>query len=257
VASTIAPQKLVKDLILPISKNWNTSLVKHLFLPFEATQILNIPIINTNYPDEFYWPNTKDGVYTVKSGYHTLQDWKGKSSDPSTSNPIDSNPIWENIWQQQIPPKMNQPTWRINQNALPVRSNLIARGIHCNPLCPRCNAKIEDTNHVFRNCGWVKQVWFASQLTINFNKQDNKSFVDWVQDMFAQNQTKNNCTNLISSLCYHIWKARNMLIFQQKDIPVMVVVNKASQDLLEYTKQMEKGSTRHGANNSPRSNELK
>ncbi|KAK2435146.1 putative mitochondrial protein [Trifolium repens] len=257
VASTVAPQKLVKDLILPISKNWNTSLVKHLFLPFEATQILNIPIINTNYPDEFYWPNTKDGVYTVKSGYHTLQDWKGKSSDPSTSNPIDSNPIWENIWQQQIPPKMNQPMWRINQNALPVRSNLIARGIHCNPLCPRCNAKIEDSNHVFRDCEWVKQVWFASQLTINFNKQDNKSFVDWVQDMFAQNQTKNNCTNLISSLCYHIWKARNMLIFQQKDIPVMVVVNKASQDLLEYTKQMEKGSTRHGANNLPRSNEIK
>jgi ribonuclease HI len=48
-----------------------------------------------------------------------------------------------------------------------------------------------------------------------------------------------------------------MLIFQQKDIPVMVVVNKASQDLLDYTKQMEKVSTRHEANNSPRSNEIK
>jgi hypothetical protein len=91
--STRASPKQVKDLILPISKNWNTSLVKQLFLPFEANHILNIPIINTNYPDEFYWPNTKDGVYTVKSGYHAIQDWKGNSSDPSTSNPIGANPI--------------------------------------------------------------------------------------------------------------------------------------------------------------------
>jgi hypothetical protein len=33
--------------------------------------------------------------------------------------------------------------WRILNEALPVRSELIKRGIHCSMICPRCYAKIE------------------------------------------------------------------------------------------------------------------
>jgi hypothetical protein len=109
-----APQKLVKDLIiLPISKTWNNNLVNHLFLPFEANQIMNIPIINTIYLDKFYWPNTKDEVYTVRSWYQFIQEWKQRNYDPSNSNPIETNPIWGHIWQQKISPKINHLMWRI------------------------------------------------------------------------------------------------------------------------------------------------
>jgi hypothetical protein len=78
-----APQKLVKDLILPISKEWNHGLINRLFLPFEAHQIFKLPIINTNYPDEFFWPRNKEGIYTFKSGYQAVQDWKHSKSDPT------------------------------------------------------------------------------------------------------------------------------------------------------------------------------
>ncbi|MCH81038.1 putative ribonuclease H protein [Trifolium medium] len=181
-------QTHIKDLILPLSKAWNRGLVSKLFYPFEVQQILNIPITNTSYPDEYCWPKTKDGVYTVKSGYQAVQEWRRKEQDPSTSIPMENNPIWTNLWQQKIPPKYTHLIWRILHNALPVRNNLSIRGIKCNPLCPRCNSKVEDINHVFKGCIWAKQVWFASQININFDKQHNINFTDWLTDAISQTQ---------------------------------------------------------------------
>ncbi|PNX66748.1 hypothetical protein L195_g055258 [Trifolium pratense] len=45
---------------------------------------------------------------------------------------------------------------------------------------------------------------------------------------------------LISSICYHIWNAINCLVFQDKDIPVLVVVDHACANLNEYKLQREK-----------------
>jgi hypothetical protein len=248
-------QKYVNDLILPISKTWNNRLIHQLFLPFEAKQITTLPIINTAYPDEFYWPKCKDGTYTVKSGYQAIQEWKNYKTDPSSSNLVEDNQIWETIWKQKIPPKHNHLIWRILQNALPVRSNLNTKGVNCNPLCPRCYSKIETIDHVFKECVWTQQVWFASQLSINFSNDKDKEFRDWLQDMFSQ--AKHNNIDRISTLCYHIWKARNMLIFQQKDIPVLTVVENANSNLLEYQKHRDKSRARSSTNNRDRSNELK
>jgi hypothetical protein len=158
---------MVHDLILPILKSWNQGLITNLFYPFEAQQIQNIPIADTNYPDEFFWPKTKDGMYTVKYGYQAIQEWKRKEKDPPSSGIMEENTIWNTLWKQKIP-KHTHLKWRILHNGLPVRSNLSTRGINCNPLCPRCNEKIEDISHVFKGCEWVQQIWFASPLNLHF-----------------------------------------------------------------------------------------
>jgi hypothetical protein len=153
---TGTPQTWVNDLILPLSNSWNRGLITRLFYPFEAQQVLNIPITDTNSPDEFCWPRTNDGVYTVKSGYQAIQDWKRQGNNPSTNYSMDEHPIWNTIWNQKIPPKHIHLVWRVLNSGLPMRSNLNTRGINCNPLCPRCHEKIEDVNHAFRDCVWAK-----------------------------------------------------------------------------------------------------
>jgi ribonuclease HI len=248
------PYKHVKDLILPISKTWNSNIISSLFQPFEAQQILNLPITNTSYPDEFYWPNNKEGIYTVKSGYQAILEWQSRDNDPTTSNPKEDSHIWDKLWKQQIPPKHKHLMWRVFHNALPVRGNLITRGIQCSPLCPRCNSKIESIDHIFKDCEWSRRVWFASQLSINFNYQSNKNFRDWLHEMFAK--AKSETIETISSLCYHIWKARNMLVFQQKDAPVTLIIEHANSNLADYKKHLNKGPQRTSTNNPNRRNEL-
>jgi len=50
-------------------KNWNENLIQSIMLPFEADQILSIPLLQSQDKDELTWKGTVNGSYTVKSGY--------------------------------------------------------------------------------------------------------------------------------------------------------------------------------------------
>jgi hypothetical protein len=74
-------------------------------------------------------------------------------------------------------------------------------------------------------------MWFASPLTIRFEEQPATNFIDWLKDTLTQAQQ--DCIELISTLCYQIWKARNLLIFQQKHIPVLEFIDQAITSIYE------------------------
>jgi hypothetical protein len=200
-------------------------------MPFEAEQILQIPIVNLNRHDEFTWPKTKDGAYTVKSGYQAIHDWKDDNNPNHTSSNNTPNPVWQKLWKLKIPPKYTTLIWRILQNALPVANNLRKRGINCYPLCPRCQETTENQDHVFSKCVWAQQIWFASPLPLKLDLQNN-TFNTWLEESIVNSSSQN--INLICALCYHIWKARNLLIFQNKDIPVMEIIQQAAENLMEF-----------------------
>jgi hypothetical protein len=92
-----ANHQWVKELMIPETIWWNRQLVNYIFIPFEAEQILQIPIMNLSREDEFTWPKAKDGEYMVKSGYQTVKDWNEGSNNPSTSHNNSPNPIWQKI----------------------------------------------------------------------------------------------------------------------------------------------------------------
>jgi len=99
------------------------------------------------------------------------------------------------------------------------------------PLCPRCSEFSEDTSHVFKDCIWAKQVWFASALTI---KMDNNpiTFVEWLTHML--NTLDKNSMAYVAAIMYQIWPSRNLLIFQNKCIPAEEAATKASSLLSEF-----------------------
>lgn len=69
--------KLVDSPVLKVSrlididtKSWNADLVRQTFLPFEAEEILNIPLSSHMADDILSWAYKKESMYTVKFGYH-------------------------------------------------------------------------------------------------------------------------------------------------------------------------------------------
>jgi hypothetical protein len=189
--------------------------------------------------DDFTWPKSKDGEYTVKSGYQVIKDWKEDSNNPSTSNNNSPSPIWQKIWNLKIPPKHSSLIWRILHNALPVTNKLRKKGINCYTLCHRCTDAIEDQSHVFSKCIWAQQIWFASPLTIRFANQ-NQTFNEWLEDRIINSSTQS--LELICAIYYHIWKVRNLLIFQNKIIHVIEVLRNTLDSLAEYKNQQLKSS---------------
>jgi ribonuclease HI len=149
------------------------------------------------------------------------------------STNINNNPAWHYLWKQKIPPKHAHLIWKILNHALPVREKLSTRGVKCSPLCPRCNKGLESIDHVFMKCDWAKAIWFGSPMTINFNNRDNQlSFSNWLANTLTSSD-KRSVAN-ITSLIYSMWHARNILIFQEKDIPVSTVIQQALSTSAEY-----------------------
>ncbi|KAK8526666.1 hypothetical protein V6N13_025796 [Hibiscus sabdariffa] len=64
----------VADLINPTSNEWNSALVKSIFTPSMAQQILCIPLAKTETDDMLVWRFEGNGHYTPKSGYRLLRE---------------------------------------------------------------------------------------------------------------------------------------------------------------------------------------
>jgi hypothetical protein len=228
----------VSDLMDPQNNQWNHHLINQTFFPMEANLITQIPIINPSEDDIISWQGSKDGIYTVKSGYHALMDWdkaRKNQAQPSTNPSRHTN--WKKFWKQNNPPKHLHLIWRILNNAIPVKMNLISKGITCDSLCPRCNNNPETIEHTFLKCDWARQVWFNSPLTITISNSLSLSFSDWYNHML--NNTSTECMQILSALIYNLWNARNNKIFRQQDIPATTTVNQALKILHKFHHNMQ------------------
>jgi hypothetical protein len=213
---------LVQDLIDPNTNTWNSQLITQHFWPIEANQITHIPRHNSE-DDIISWQGTKDGVYTVRSGYHAIIEWENaKQNQAQSSNYQVENSIWSKFWQIEAPPKQIHLLWRILHNALPVKTNLLDKGILCDSVCPRCNKGPETSDHTFLNCEWARLVWFHCPLTISVTNSLTHSFSAWLIYMI-QNASKPSL-QVIATVTYSIWLARNSKIFQNRDIPALVQI---------------------------------
>ncbi|MCI01383.1 putative ribonuclease H protein, partial [Trifolium medium] len=125
--------------------------------------IKQLPLIQEPIEDQLMWPHTKDGLYSVKSGYNLLRHWQ-ESDNPSSANPNPYSQVWKKLWNLQTIPRHKVIIWRIINKALPVRSELSRRGTLCSILCPRCLQKEETINHVFMDCNHAAMIWFGSKL---------------------------------------------------------------------------------------------
>jgi hypothetical protein len=222
----------VSDLINEDTMQWKDQVLNQNFYPMEAAQISAIPLTSKNSEDIISWYGTKDGNYTVQSGYHSIIGWRDSSTTNATSSHNNINTKWKKIWSLDVPPKQNHLTWRILNNALPVKENLIHRGINCAPFCSYCNTKIESLNHIFLECDWARQAWFACPLTINMDNLKIKNVPDWIEYMYQQGQKED--IQILSTIMYSIWLARNDKEFNGKEVPPVDMVRQAMKNLHDY-----------------------
>jgi hypothetical protein len=224
----------VCDLIATTPKSWNTTVINQNFMPFESSLIHQIPLINETVMDQLMWPHSREGNYTVKSGYNLLKLWQ-ESTNPNSSNYNRQNNIWKKLWNLPTIPRHKMLLWRILQRALPVRSELNQRGVPCNILCPRCLLKEETIEHVFVQCQHADMIWFGSKLGIKFD-HNHTNFPEWL--IYAMNVLNKEDLTYMAAVIYGIWYARNQKNFEHKDIEDYVTLEKASTSIQEYQQAM-------------------
>lgn len=116
----------VSKLILQDPNTWDSQLVN--FLPFEPSQILQLPHPASHRHDQIIWdPHTK-GIFLIKSVCHSIKNWESSESTQNSSHDANSK-VWKNLWNLQTIPKHIHLIWKIWHNAIHVKKNLPKKNV--------------------------------------------------------------------------------------------------------------------------------
>ena len=143
--------------------NWDKDWIRSEFLPFEAQEILSIPLSAQRPMDTRIWNETKNRVYSTKSAYRLLVKTASNNQPGPSSSVLHTN-FWSSIWRINIPNKIKHFLWRACSESLPTKRNLACRKIITNATCDICRDHTEDAIHVLWDCYVVKEIWWKEDL---------------------------------------------------------------------------------------------
>ncbi|KAJ1402971.1 Reverse transcriptase zinc-binding domain [Sesbania bispinosa] len=116
--------------------------------------------------------------------------------------------------------------WRLLHDTLPVRSNLIKRGVQCDTRCAWCGLHVETVDHLFKECLWVVDAWAQSPLKIPACSLSSGCFSTWIIDLIVQGPEEKAA--LMVAIFHGFWFARNKKVFEGREVPLHCIFSKAS-----------------------------
>ncbi|GMJ05893.1 hypothetical protein like AT4G29090 [Hibiscus trionum] len=121
--------------------------------------------------------------------------------------------MFTSIWSVKCPPKVKIFLWKSVWNYLPTLQNLMHKRVVSNTRCIRCNANIENVEHVFRECPFTQQVWHGLGVTWPSNVRT-LSYFEWLSWMF--NNRGSHSKEQLTYTLWALWKARNQHMHEGK-----------------------------------------
>ena len=142
---------LVSDLIDQERKQWKETLITTIFMPQEASIILNISLIPLLPRDHLIWRGTKNAIFTVRSAYHLGMERKALQLS-GCSGKMDDKEEWKTCWKLNVPNAVKMHLWWACHNLLPTKVNLFRRGVGDSKMCPVCLSEEETVVHACWEC---------------------------------------------------------------------------------------------------------
>ncbi|XP_050237967.1 uncharacterized protein LOC126687449 [Mercurialis annua] len=226
---------LVCDLMDSSGSQWNRELVSRLFIEQDAQDILAIPIPYSHVADRLVWDFTRDGSYTVKSGYYQELGQDDNGAHYPGSVPVMKKSEWKILWKIQIPNKIRIFLWKLFHKGIPVAENLNFR-VKTTLLCPHGQER-ETITHMLFHCEFARRVWFLSDLHIHSEHIQHHLFeVIWSNFIASlpSHEDRERFLAIFSFYAWSIWKARNSKIFKDNPWSIEETVSFARQAKHEF-----------------------
>ncbi|KAM2075160.1 hypothetical protein ACFX1T_038088 [Malus domestica] len=220
----------VCKLFCHLSRKWDLNFLQPFLTDVELETIRATPIGDSSRRDRLIWAASKNGRYSVKSGYRWIQSrslcLRDSRLPHARSVPEE---LWKCLWKIEVPPKIRHFLWSSLHNALATNVNLFKRRASNSPICPICLCDDESTVHIFLLCPWVKHVWFGGVLSYKVDGSAISSWFLWLQAIFSSNFGAPDdgmwVRSCVAFTCWFIWKARCDFVFNhEKIIPSRVVL---------------------------------
>ncbi|XP_057415854.1 putative ribonuclease H protein At1g65750 [Lotus japonicus] len=162
----------------------------------------------------------------------------------TSSSTVVRDDVRQRLWSLKIVPRFRHFLWRVLKGIVPTRQRLWNKGVRCPLFCPRFDQAAESVEHALRDCPWSRRMWFASPLGFSWPADLSQSFGEWCCSLLLD--APQEVVEIFATVCYYIWRARNLLCFDEKESSEMGVVSLAMNTLHAYKEtqqQMETHST--------------
>lgn len=226
----------VRTLFDPTNQQWNEQQIYKFIDPIDHYLIRKIYLPQRPTRDGYIWSYTKDGNYTVKSGYWKEIEMNLMNESPTP--PLATNPdIAKNIWKLEITPKLKHFMWRAVSEALGVTKNLRRQNINVNPYCLRCYSELETSNHTFFTCSHIKPIWRSTGIPTQELCDPSKTTAEKARYLlkFASDENIEKHTRFLPFwITWRIWKTRNGLVFNQRSVEQEEIVKHVVDDTKEW-----------------------
>ncbi|XP_048613351.1 uncharacterized protein LOC125587199 [Brassica napus] len=212
IAPVLHPMMPVSSLMIGNPKRWNTEMIENYVHREDIPLIQSLAISQDYQRDGYCWSYTKNGMYTVKSGYwvatNLLKEQSLETKEPSITK------LQAYAWKIKSPPKMRHLIWQVVSGQLAVTSNLTNRHMRCDNYYPRCGADDESVNHAIFECPPAIQTWAHASTpmppTIFPSGKLDRDPYPWI--------------------IWFIWKSRNNKLFKGIDRDPLEIVRHAESE---------------------------
>ena len=150
-APAVNPKMIVSSLINPATKEWDVRLLEQYIAQEDIPLILSLAISPTHRRDTFCWSYSKNGQYTVKSGYWVATNLMRDEEDLEVLQPSITK-LQAFAWKVKAPQKICHLIWQLISGQIAVTRNLVRRNMRCDNYCPRCGAPEETVTHAIFEC---------------------------------------------------------------------------------------------------------
>ena len=161
-------------------KGWNFSLLKRVFLPFEAEIIGDIPLSTRLPKDKQIWAETSNGLFLVRSAYKVAMDLSKPIEFASSSDGDSMRQFWKKLWKIQVPHKIRHFIWRAACDILPTKVNIVHRHVILEGGCEKCGDNLESLLHLCRECPKACETWMLFQNFNDFAFVQFRCFMDFL-----------------------------------------------------------------------------
>ena len=115
----------VAHLMKDDEQRWDEVKISSMFPEEVGRRVKATPIHDFLVQDTPIWPFTRDGCYSVKTGYHIIASELLNPHRPSPSSPDSQAWICKSIWNANVQPKIKHFMWKLLSNSLPTKVNLL------------------------------------------------------------------------------------------------------------------------------------
>ncbi|KAL5733341.1 hypothetical protein ACOSQ2_033033 [Xanthoceras sorbifolium] len=221
---------------------WNSELVRSSFAPIDADCILSLPTSMRSCPDKLLWHYSKDGKYSVKSGYWLASSLAQDGASSSSSSAGSS--WWKFLWGLNIPAKVRMFVWRACRNLLPTRSLLAARRVPGGSGCPLCGAAVDSVLHSLWFCRALVEPKAAVPFLAGLRLPMTGSFFDFILACFSRLLVHE--MELLLVLLWRFWFRRNRAVHSAPLLSVEDTVDWSKMFLADFQAAIAVPSVRCG-----------